>query len=68
MARVFSLLVVLVILWLLLSGHYEFFLVTLGILSSLLVVMVSWRMGIVDAEGHPVHLTPRAVRYWLWLA
>jgi len=68
MVRVLSLLIVLIILWLLLSGHDEVFLVTLGVLSSVFVVVVSWRMHVIDAEGHPVHLTPRAVRYWAWLA
>ncbi len=66
--RVVSLFVVLVVTWLLLSGHYSVFLLTLGVLSSLLVLTLSWRMGIVDAEGHSVHLLLRAVRYWSWLA
>jgi multicomponent Na+:H+ antiporter subunit E len=25
-------------------------------------------MGIVDEEGHPIHLVPRALTYWPWLA
>ena len=25
-------------------------------------------MGLVDPEGHPIHLAPRATLYWPWLA
>ena len=63
-----SLFVLLFALWLLASGHYTPLLITFGVVSCLGVVVLSRRMGIVDAEGHPVHLTPRAIRYWLWLA
>ena len=68
MARVLSLFTVLVVTWLLLSGHFNMLLITLGVLSSALVLTIAWRMRIIDAEGHPIHLFPGAVRYWLWLA
>jgi multicomponent Na+:H+ antiporter subunit E len=54
-------------LWLLLSGHQEVFILSLGLLSVLLVVALSVRMGIYDQEGFPLHLMIRAPRYWLWL-
>ena len=38
-----------------------------GVASCLLVVFLSWRMGIVDEEGVPVHLLPRASVYAPWL-
>ena len=58
---------VLFIVWLLLSGHYEPFLLLLGVASCALVVMVTLRMDVADREGHPIHLTWRALVYWPWL-
>ena len=55
------------VLWLLLSGHYEYFVLTLGLLSVILVTVLSLRMGIFDREAFPAHLLPRALGYWLWL-
>ena len=59
--------VVLMAVWLLNSGHYTPLLIGFGVASSLLVVYLSWRMGIVDREGLPVHLIPRALIYGPWL-
>jgi multicomponent Na+:H+ antiporter subunit E len=59
--------VVLMAVWLLNSGHYTPLMIGFGALSSLLVVFLSWRMGIVDREGMPVHLLPRALMYLPWL-
>jgi multicomponent Na+:H+ antiporter subunit E len=53
--------------WLLNSGHYTPLIIGFGVASSLLVVFLSWRMGIVDREGMPVHLLPRATVYAPWL-
>jgi multicomponent Na+:H+ antiporter subunit E len=55
-------------LWLLLSGHYVPLLLGLGALSALLVVTIALRMDVVDREGHPIHLSPKALLYWPWLA
>lgn len=64
----FSLGIVLAVLWLLLSGHYTILLLSLGLLSVAMVVHIALRMEVVDREGHPVHLKPRAtIGYWLWL-
>jgi len=58
----------LVILWLLLSGHYTTLLISCGLLSVTLVVLLALRMDVVDHEGHPLHLDPMAmVLYWCWL-
>lgn len=63
----FSLGAVLFAVWLLLSGHYTPFIIALGIASSALVVLVTLRMDVADREGHPIHLTWRALTYWPWL-
>ena len=54
--------------WLLWSGHYTPLLISFGLASCALVVLLAWRMGIVDDEGFPLHLTPRILRYLPWLA
>ena len=59
--------VVLMAVWLLNSGHYTPLLIGFGVASSLFVVFLSWRMGIVDREGLPVRLVPRALLYGPWL-
>ncbi len=63
----FSLGAVLFAVWLLLSGHYTPFLIALGIASSALVVLVTLRMDVADREGHPIHLSWRALTYMPWL-
>ena len=50
------------------SGMMEPLLLTLGVASCVLVVIITSRMDIIDHEGHPIHLTWRAVFYWPWLA
>ena len=53
--------------WLLFSGIFIPFIISLGILSCAAVIWVTIRMDIVDHEGHPLHLTWRALVYWGWL-
>jgi multicomponent Na+:H+ antiporter subunit E len=65
--RAFSLGLVLIILWLLLSGHTTPLLLGLGLASVLAVVLIAWRMDLIDPEGHPIHLVWRAIPYWAWL-
>ena len=62
-----SLLVATFATWLLLSGYFEAFLLTLGVLSSALVVAIALRMDVVDRESFPIHLTFRIPAYWAWL-
>lgn len=67
MMRAVSLAIALFAFWLLLSGHYTPFLMSLGVISVMLCVWVALRMNVVDIEGHPVHLLPGAVTYMPWL-
>jgi multicomponent Na+:H+ antiporter subunit E len=54
--------------WLLLSGHFEPFLIAMGLASAIAVVLFSRRMGVADREGHPIGLSLQALLYWPWLA
>ncbi|MFN4089653.1 MAG: Na+/H+ antiporter subunit E, partial [Alphaproteobacteria bacterium] len=68
LAQVISLSLVLFVTWLLLSGIYDVpLLVGLGVVSVIAVVAISRRMGVIDHEGHPVHLGSRVLIYWPWL-
>ena len=53
--------------WLLLSGYFEPFLLTLGAMSCVLVVAIALRMDVVDREAFPIHLTSKVLTYWPWL-
>ena len=53
--------------WLLLSGNYKTFLVVSGLVSAVLVVAFARAKRVIDDEGFPVDLLPRALGYWLWL-
>lgn len=65
--RSISLFAVLLGLWLLLSGYYVPLMIGLGVASALFATLLARRMDVVDAEGHPIHLTPAALLYWPWL-
>ncbi len=67
MVHVVSTAIVLFVFWLTLSGHYDQFLVTAGIISSILIALLAQRMDVSDREGHPIHLAPSALTYWPWL-
>lgn len=63
-----SLFIALSAFWLALSGFFTPFLMTAGAGCALLVVwFTDRRMKVVDLEGHPSHLTGRALTYWPWL-
>lgn len=68
MLRAISLGLVLAATWLLLSGHYEALIIGFGVISCVAVVLVARGMGVLDREGHPMHLTVRAPVYWIWLS
>ena len=60
--------IVLFAVWLMLSGHFNNpLLISLGVLSCATVVWITIRMDVADQEGHPIHLTWRALWYWTWL-
>jgi len=65
--RKLGLAIALYVLWLLLSGIYEPLLMTLGAVSCLLVAWIAHRMEVIDHEGFPIHLGPKALTYWPWL-
>ena len=67
MKRALTLFLLLFAFWLLLSGHYDFWFISLGFISSASAVFLARRMGIVDAEGLPLDLAPGLLRYAPWL-
>ncbi len=62
-----SLFAFLYLFWLLLSGFFTPFLLSAGVGCALAVVWFAQRMDVVDHEGHPIHLGPKALWYWPWL-
>ncbi len=68
MLRAVSLGAVLAALWLLLSGHFEPFLLSLGFASVVATVLIARRMEMMDVEGQPFRLAAFApFTYWPWL-
>jgi multicomponent Na+:H+ antiporter subunit E len=65
--RALFLFVFLFVIWVLWSGHYTPLLLSLGVLSSAFVAWTAWRMGLVDREGVPIEVTPRALLYLPYL-
>jgi len=65
--RAISIATFLFVTWLLLSGHYEPLTLVFGVLSCIVTVLITWRMGLNDDEGHPIHLGWRVPVYWTWL-
>jgi len=65
--RTISLILALFAFWLALSGHYTEFLLAVGAGAVLVTVWLARRMGVVDAEGHPIAMLPRTVTYFPWL-
>ncbi|MCE2517993.1 MAG: Na+/H+ antiporter subunit E [Alphaproteobacteria bacterium] len=67
MVRFLLLALILMGLWLLMSGHYTVLVTSLGVVSVLFTAAMSARMGGTDDEGLPLHMVPRLPRYVLWL-
>lgn len=67
MLHAISLGTALAVLWMLLSGMFDPLLIGLGVASVILTVWIAHRMDVVDHEGHPVHMSPRALFYFPWL-
>lgn len=59
--------VLIYIYWLLLSGHTEPLLLSLGIVSTLLTVILATRMRVIDKESYPVEQFPRLFKYYVFL-
>ena len=63
----FFLFFILLSLWLLMSGHYSFLIISLGVISCLFCVYLAKRANIIDNEGLPLFFLPRLLNYLLWL-
>lgn len=68
MLRAASLALALFVFWLLLSGHYTAWLMTAGLVASVLLALAGRRLGFADEEGHPVDRMIAGLAYWPWLA
>lgn len=67
MGHILSLAILLFAFWLGLSGHFNPLLIGLGAASSILAVYLAHRMDIFDHEIYPALVTPRLLRYWIYL-
>ena len=56
-----------VVVWLLFSGYYTVFILSLGAISVVATVYIVLRMETLDHESHPVHLTWSVFSYIPWL-
>jgi len=53
--------------WLLNSGHYAPLMLFFAVISIALVLVITLRMNVVDAEAQPLHLARTIPGYYLWL-
>ena len=67
MARVIGLCLLWYAMWLLMSGHYDGLLLSLGAASVAGVVLLVRRMQLTDREGAPFHILPGLLTYLPWL-
>ena len=58
---------ILLSLWLLMSGHYSILIISLGIISCAFCVYVAKRGKLIDDEGLPIFFIPRLSNYLIWL-
>ena len=63
----FILFFILFSLWLLMSGHYNVLIISLGIISCAFCVYVAKRGKLIDDEGLPIFFLPRLLNYLIWL-
>ena len=55
-------------LWLSLSGELSTLMLSLGLVSTLVIVFIAQRMDVHDKERFPAHMTVLMWRFWLFLA
>ncbi|MFG0319623.1 MAG: Na+/H+ antiporter subunit E [Planctomycetota bacterium JB042] len=67
MNRALALLVAIAAVWLMWSGMFVALILGFGAASCAFVVWLCHRMGTTDAEGVPLHVLPRVVRFTPWL-
>lgn len=65
--RIFLTLLVWFTAWLLWSGLFKPLLIGLGVVSCLLVLVLSQRMGMFRKDGFSLHLILRLLPFWGWL-
>ena len=65
--RVGLLFVILLAGWLLMSGHYNALLISLGVISVAFCVWLSHAINATDEEGLPTHIFARLPSYLFWL-
>ena len=65
--RVALLFIVLMAGWLLMSGHYNVLLISLGVVSVTFCVWLSHAINATDDEGLPIHIFARLPAYLFWL-
>ena len=64
----FVLILTLVTIWAIWSGHFDKpFMLALGATSIVITMWVCWRMKLVDSESVPIHLVIGAIPYTLYL-
>ena len=63
----FFLFFILFSLWLLMSGHYNLLIISLGIISCAFCVYVAKRGKLIDDEGLPIFFMPTLLNYLIWL-
>ena len=63
-----SLGVLLFALWLGLSGQINVMLISVGLVSTLVILYIAYRMDRIDKDIYPAHMTVLLLRFWLFLA
>lgn len=66
--HIYTLGLLLIALWLGLSGQINVLMLSLGLVSTLIVLYLSLRMDAIDREIYPAHMTILTLRFWLFLA
>jgi len=67
MKHTISLFITLAAFWLFNSGHNTALILLLGLVSILLVLIISRKMDVVDNESQPIYLTRNIFVYYGWL-
>ncbi|XPF93564.1 Na+/H+ antiporter subunit E [Colwellia sp. RE-S-Sl-9] len=67
MKHTISLFITLLAFWLLNSGHYSLLILSLGLASIVLTLIIAHKMDVVDQESQPLHLTRNIFGYYIWL-
>ena len=65
--RVGLLFIVLMAAWLLMSGHYNGLLISLGVISVTFCVWLSYAINATDEEGLPTHIFAHLPAFIIWL-